>query len=122
MKGDGFTVGGTRFVSFAQSVLYRGAGLDILWSKLLAVGLVVMCLSDLVDFAIEEQAALAASGPQLIDNHSLVRAEVHMNGWKRKAAERLKLVADVLRRLSAEGLSLNAMAGKLNAMDIGASR
>jgi len=88
----------------------------------LAVGLIVECPSDLVEFEIEAQAALAAGESHRIDNHSLVRAEVHMNGWKRKAAERLKLVADVLRRLSAEGLSLNAMAGKLNAMDIGASR
>jgi DNA invertase Pin-like site-specific DNA recombinase len=39
-----------------------------------------------------------------------------------KAAERLTLVADDLRKLSAEGLSLNAMAGKLNAMDIRTSR
>ncbi len=39
-----------------------------------------------------------------------------------KAAERLSLVADDLRKLSAEGLSLNAMAGKLNGMDIRTSR
>jgi DNA invertase Pin-like site-specific DNA recombinase len=39
-----------------------------------------------------------------------------------QAAARLALVADDLRRLESEGLSLNAMAGKLNAMDIGTSR
>jgi ABC-2 type transport system permease protein len=28
----------THFVSFAQSILYRGAGLDVVWPEFLAVG------------------------------------------------------------------------------------
>jgi len=39
-----------------------------------------------------------------------------------KAAERLALVADDLRKLSAEGLTLAAIAGKLNSQDIRTSR
>jgi DNA invertase Pin-like site-specific DNA recombinase len=39
-----------------------------------------------------------------------------------KAAERLSLVTDDLRKLDAEGLSLNAMATRLNAQDIRTSR
>jgi ABC-2 type transport system permease protein len=30
----------THFVSFAQAILYRGAGLDVVWPKFLAVGVV----------------------------------------------------------------------------------
>ena len=30
----------THFVSFAQAILYRGAGLDIVWPQFLVVGLV----------------------------------------------------------------------------------
>jgi ABC-2 type transport system permease protein len=30
----------THFVSFAQAVLYRGAGLDIVWRQLLAIAVI----------------------------------------------------------------------------------
>jgi ABC-2 type transport system permease protein len=30
----------THFVSFAQSILYRGAGLDVVWPQFLATGLI----------------------------------------------------------------------------------
>ncbi len=30
----------THFVSFAQSILYRGAGLDVVWREFLAVTLI----------------------------------------------------------------------------------
>jgi ABC-2 type transport system permease protein len=30
----------THFVSFAQAVLYRGAGLDIVWPELLAIAVI----------------------------------------------------------------------------------
>jgi len=30
----------THFVSFAQSILYRGAGLDVVWPQFLAVALI----------------------------------------------------------------------------------
>ena len=30
----------THFVSFAQSILYRGAGLEVVWPQFLATGLI----------------------------------------------------------------------------------
>ena len=45
-----------------------------------------------------------------------------MKAAQAKAAERLALVAEDIRRLTGEGLSLNAMAARLNAMEIRTSR
>lgn len=50
----------THFVSFAQSILYRGAGLDVVWPQFLAVagiGALVLALT-LRRF----RAAIAAAG------------------------------------------------------------
>ena len=61
---------------------YRGPDLDVVWSEFLAAGLIAGCLSDLVEPGAKEKAPAPQESHTLIDNSSLLRAEVHTKAWK----------------------------------------
>ena len=95
----------THFVSFSQAVLYRGAGIEIVWPQLLAIAVisgVIFAISGLTAMACWYAASRDSSRPRRwatsIKSAGTTGAADFRHAWTGKVADRLKLTAPFTRR------------------------